>query len=218
MLQACPRSPRSTASPAATRSPRPRCARSAARGSRPRRWRRSSRSPGCPPARSTGTTPARTRSSSTSPPASSATGSSTSSASRGPSRSPPPPTLPRVLIGGMLRRDRQPRDHAAAVGRGRHGPGGAHASPTTSSCGCAARSPQYTSLWHQRTHGTPPDEADVLAAEQVPLLISAVQGFVVQSAIVPDFDARGVPGQRREVPAPLVGRAGSRGTRPRAAP
>jgi AcrR family transcriptional regulator len=46
----------------------------------------------------------------------------------------------------------------------------------------------YTSLWHQRTHGMPADEADALAAEQVPLLLAAVQGYVIQSSLVPEFD------------------------------
>ncbi|GIG22370.1 hypothetical protein Cch01nite_30940 [Cellulomonas chitinilytica] len=46
----------------------------------------------------------------------------------------------------------------------------------------------YTSLWHQRTHGTPPDEADAIAADQVPLLLAAVQGYVIQSSLLPAFD------------------------------
>lgn len=47
----------------------------------------------------------------------------------------------------------------------------------------------YVSTWHQRTHGLPPDEADALAATQAPLFLAAVQGFVVQSAVLTDFDA-----------------------------
>jgi AcrR family transcriptional regulator len=46
----------------------------------------------------------------------------------------------------------------------------------------------YVSIWHQRTHGVPVREADALAAEQVPLLISAVQGYVMQWTVLPDFD------------------------------
>lgn len=49
----------------------------------------------------------------------------------------------------------------------------------------------YVSLWHQRAHGTPADDADTLAAEQVPLLLAAVQGLVVQSALDPGFDEDG---------------------------
>ena len=46
----------------------------------------------------------------------------------------------------------------------------------------------YVSLWHQRVHEVPADDADALAAEQVPLLLAAVQGYVIQSSIVPGFD------------------------------
>jgi hypothetical protein len=47
----------------------------------------------------------------------------------------------------------------------------------------------YVSLWHQRVHGAAADEADALAEEQVPLLVAAVQGYVVQAALASDFDA-----------------------------
>lgn len=46
----------------------------------------------------------------------------------------------------------------------------------------------YTSLWHQRTHGLPEEEAEALAADQVPLLLAAVQGYVIQSSLLQDFD------------------------------
>ncbi|NUU18342.1 TetR/AcrR family transcriptional regulator [Cellulomonas humilata] len=46
----------------------------------------------------------------------------------------------------------------------------------------------YVSVWHQRTYGVAVEEADILAAEQVPLLISAVQGYVLQWSVLPDFD------------------------------
>lgn len=46
----------------------------------------------------------------------------------------------------------------------------------------------YVSTWHQRTHGTSPDDAAALAVEQVPLLLSAVQGYVIQSSVLSDFD------------------------------
>ena len=99
----------------------------------------------------------------------------------------PPPTLPRVLIGGMLRAIGNPAIMLQLWGEGVTDP-----AVRTVAHDVIVRLrgalTEYTSLWHQRTHGTPPEEADVLAAEQVPLLISAVQGFVVQSAIVPDFD------------------------------
>lgn len=47
---------------------------------------------------------------------------------------------------------------------------------------------QYLSLWMQRRHGTSPDEADATAAEIAPLYISAVQGYLLQRVMLPDFD------------------------------
>jgi AcrR family transcriptional regulator len=100
----------------------------------------------------------------------------------------PPPALPRVLIGGMLDALGNPAIMLQLWGEGVTEPAVrevAHDVIVRLRDALA----RYTSLWHQHTHGTPADEADALAAEQVPLLISAVQGYVVQSAIVPDFDA-----------------------------
>ena len=51
----------------------------------------------------------------------------------------------------------------------------------------------YVSLWQQRAHGLPKPDADQLGRDQVPLLISAAQGFIVQSALVPDFRSRRLP-------------------------
>jgi AcrR family transcriptional regulator len=100
----------------------------------------------------------------------------------------PPSTIPRVLIGGMTRALGNPAIMLQLWGEGVTEPAVrtvAHDVIVRLRGALAG----YTSLWHQRTHGTPPDEADALGAEQAPLLIAAVQGFVVQSAIVPDFDA-----------------------------
>lgn len=47
---------------------------------------------------------------------------------------------------------------------------------------------RYIALWHERTHGLAPDDADALARDQVPLLIAAVQGYVIQSSLLPGFD------------------------------
>lgn len=46
----------------------------------------------------------------------------------------------------------------------------------------------YISLWHQREHGLTADAADAVGVAQVPMFLSAVHGYVVQSTIVPDFD------------------------------
>lgn len=47
----------------------------------------------------------------------------------------------------------------------------------------------YISLWHQRAHGESVDRANEIAASQVPLFVAVAQGFIVQSALVPGFDA-----------------------------
>jgi AcrR family transcriptional regulator len=47
---------------------------------------------------------------------------------------------------------------------------------------------RYISLWHQREHGVLVADADALAADQVALFVSAAQGFILQSALMPDFD------------------------------
>ena len=46
----------------------------------------------------------------------------------------------------------------------------------------------YVTLWHEREHGLPHEDAAAIAARQVPLFISAVQGYVLQRAIMPEFD------------------------------
>jgi hypothetical protein len=48
----------------------------------------------------------------------------------------------------------------------------------------------YLSVWYQREHGATEAEAAALATELVPLYVSAVQGYVLQRAILPDFDER----------------------------
>ncbi|WP_158580742.1 TetR/AcrR family transcriptional regulator [Cellulomonas rhizosphaerae] len=100
---------------------------------------------------------------------------------------PAPPTLPRTLLTAMLHElgapglmlqlwgegvtDPAVRDLAASVvHRMRATLGG------------------YVSQWHQRTHGTPADQADALGVEQGALFVAAVQGYIVQAALVADFD------------------------------
>lgn len=46
----------------------------------------------------------------------------------------------------------------------------------------------YISRWHQRIHTLTPADADTLAADQVDLFLSCIQGFILQSALLPDFD------------------------------
>lgn len=47
----------------------------------------------------------------------------------------------------------------------------------------------YVAAWHERTHGLDPARAAELGAEQAPLFVAACQGFIVQSALMDDFDA-----------------------------
>lgn len=49
----------------------------------------------------------------------------------------------------------------------------------------------YLSAWYQREHGMPQSDAGAIAAELTPLYVSAVQGYVLQHAILPDFDEDG---------------------------
>jgi AcrR family transcriptional regulator len=46
----------------------------------------------------------------------------------------------------------------------------------------------YISLWQQRMHGLSRAEADALATEQCGLYVGAAQGFILQSALINDFD------------------------------
>ena len=99
----------------------------------------------------------------------------------------PPPTLPRVLIDGMLRSLGSPGIMLQLWGEGMSDPD-VHALAYDVIVQMRAALTAYVSLWHQQTHGLAPDDAETLAIEQVPLLVSAVQGYVVQAAIAPDFD------------------------------
>ena len=100
---------------------------------------------------------------------------------------PPPPTVPRVLVTGMLQSLGSPGIMLQLWGEGMSDPE-VHALAHEVIVRLRDALTAYVSHWYQQVHGTPADEADVLAAEQVPLLISAVQGYVVQASIVPDFD------------------------------
>ncbi|MET0788007.1 MAG: TetR/AcrR family transcriptional regulator [Cellulomonas sp.] len=100
---------------------------------------------------------------------------------------PAPPAIPRVLVTGMLQALGSPGIMLQLWGEAMSEPE-VHALAHEVILRLREALTAYVSLWHQRTHSTPADEAEVLAAEQVPLLISAVQGYVVQASIVPDFD------------------------------
>ena len=46
----------------------------------------------------------------------------------------------------------------------------------------------YIAMWHIREHGLSPEDAAATATRQAPLFISAVQGYLLQRAIIPGFD------------------------------
>jgi RecA/RadA recombinase len=46
----------------------------------------------------------------------------------------------------------------------------------------------YVAAWHEHAHGLDPARAAELGAEQAPLFVAACQGFIVQSALMDDFD------------------------------
>ena len=50
---------------------------------------------------------------------------------------------------------------------------------------------RHISLWQQRSHGLSTAAADAIAVEQTPLFISACQGFILQLAILDDFQIDG---------------------------
>jgi AcrR family transcriptional regulator len=100
----------------------------------------------------------------------------------------PPPTIPRLLLGGMLDAIGSPGIMLQLWGEGMSDPE-VHALAYDVIVRMRAALTAYVSLWHQQTHGLAADDAEALAVEQVPLLVSAVQGYVVQSAIAADFDA-----------------------------
>ncbi|WP_051640253.1 TetR/AcrR family transcriptional regulator [Cellulomonas sp. URHE0023] len=98
-----------------------------------------------------------------------------------------PPAIPRMLALGMLKAVGSPAIMVQLWGEGMTDPEvGLLATDVVERLRSALT--QYVSLWHRRTHGTPADEADRLAVEQVPLFIATVQGYVLQASIVPDFD------------------------------
>ena len=58
-----------------------------------------------------------------------------------------------------------------------------------SSSGCARRSSGTSRCWHPARRTAPrPTRPTLLAVEQVPLLIAAVQGYVLQRRSLDDFD------------------------------
>jgi AcrR family transcriptional regulator len=100
---------------------------------------------------------------------------------------PPPASLVRILMQGMLRDVGSPGLLVQLWGEAVTEP-----EVRRLAMGVFARLREtygaYISLWQQREHGLPAAEADTLADEQVAIFIGSAQGFILQSALVPDFD------------------------------
>ncbi|MBD8080315.1 TetR/AcrR family transcriptional regulator [Cellulosimicrobium arenosum] len=101
---------------------------------------------------------------------------------------PPPADVVRVLASGML-------EELGETGVLVQMWGEAVTDPTLQGLASAVLSQlrdayvRYLSAWHQREHGLAPEDADALGADQAPLFLAASQAFVVQSALLDDFDA-----------------------------
>jgi AcrR family transcriptional regulator len=99
----------------------------------------------------------------------------------------PPSTLLRVLVDGMTRDLGDPTIVVQIWGEAVTEPKlKALALHTFERLYAALRN--YIALWHSREHGLSPEDAAATAHRQVPLFLSAVQGYLLQRAILPDFD------------------------------
>jgi len=100
---------------------------------------------------------------------------------------PPPSHLLRVLMGGMLEDLGDPTILVQLWGEAATDPALRDlAQGVFAQLQGAYR--RYISLWHQREHGVSEEEGDAIGAEQVSLFVSGAQGFIVQAALMPDFD------------------------------
>ncbi|HOW02359.1 MAG TPA: TetR/AcrR family transcriptional regulator, partial [Rhodoglobus sp.] len=100
---------------------------------------------------------------------------------------PPPSHLLRVLMGGMLEDLGDPTILVQLWGEAATDPALRDlAQGLFAQLQGAYR--RYISLWHQREHGVSEEEGDAIGAEQVSLFVSGAQGFIVQAALMPDFD------------------------------
>jgi AcrR family transcriptional regulator len=100
---------------------------------------------------------------------------------------PPPGSIVRVLMEGMFRELGNPGIMVQLWGEAITEPE-VHALATGVLARLRAAYSGYISLWHQREHGLSPKAADLAADEQVLLFVSAAQGYILQSALVADFD------------------------------
>lgn len=103
---------------------------------------------------------------------------------------PPPASLVRLLLAGMMRDLGQPSLIVQIWGEAVVSPEISELT-TTVFGDLKAILHSYIARWHVATHGVSQAEAEATATEQLPLFLSAAQGFMFQSALVPGFDPEG---------------------------
>lgn len=100
---------------------------------------------------------------------------------------PPPASLVRVVMSGMLKDLGRPAMIVQLWGQGVTE--SAVLAMTVQVMGQLRRAcADYISLWHQREHGRTRAEADAIGDSQAALFLAAAQGFIVQAALFDDFD------------------------------
>ena len=100
---------------------------------------------------------------------------------------PPPAALTRILMGGMMHDIGRPALLLQLWGEAVTDPA-VRQLATRVMHQLRSVYVAYISLWHQRTHGLSATDADRVAAEQSVLFIAVAQGYILQSALIDDFD------------------------------
>ncbi|WP_029290146.1 TetR/AcrR family transcriptional regulator [Cellulomonas sp. HZM] len=100
---------------------------------------------------------------------------------------PPPPRVPRMLVEGMVRDLGSTGVMLQLWGEGVTDP---ELRTLAASVLAELRRTlgRYVALWHERAHGATASGAHEIGVAQAPLLVSAVQGYVIQATLVEDFD------------------------------
>lgn len=100
---------------------------------------------------------------------------------------PPPARLIRVLMAGMIREIGSPGIMVQLWGEAISDPSIAQLVADVLATIRGAYG-EYIARWHEKEHGASPEEAAAIAVEQIPVFLGAAQGYIVQKALVPDFD------------------------------
>jgi AcrR family transcriptional regulator len=100
---------------------------------------------------------------------------------------PPPAALIRLMMAGMIEEVGRPTLLVQIWGEAVADPD-LHALATGVIGRLRATLVRYITHWQQATHGLELADATALAHEQVNLFVGAAQGYILQSALLPDFD------------------------------